>query len=201
MQSVPAMRPNRAKCPFTWRRRLDAGRRNQSKRTGDDQPGRTTSIHGPHRVKTLSTSSPPQRHSRREPVSVRPPSLFRALNILPACSSFVSQQTGSGSASTEDHLFPVGTSCAGSKRRCGKTGRRMTSPSKMAATRRSQALVRTRGCRCGRRRCSFITYLAAPIELKSFQVKVLCPTFDKAGVKRELLDSVKARKLAYYGHT
>jgi len=139
LQSVPAMRPNSAKCPFTWRRRLDAGRRNQSKRTGDDQPGRTTSIHGPHRVKTLSTSSPPQRHSRREPVSVRPPSLFRALNILPACSSFVSQQTGSGSASTEDHLFPVGTSCAGSKRRCGKTGRRMTSPSKMAATRRSQA--------------------------------------------------------------
>jgi len=25
--------------------------------------------------------------------------------------------------------------------------------------------------------------------------------FNKAGVKRELLDTVKARKLAYYGHT
>jgi len=25
--------------------------------------------------------------------------------------------------------------------------------------------------------------------------------FNKAGVKRELIDTVKARKLAYYGHT
>jgi len=25
--------------------------------------------------------------------------------------------------------------------------------------------------------------------------------FNKAGIKRELLDTVKARKLAYYGHT
>jgi len=28
-----------------------------------------------------------------------------------------------------------------------------------------------------------------------------CVVLNKAGVKRELLDTVKARKLAYYGHT
>jgi len=38
--------------------------------------------------------------------------------------------------------------------------------------------------------------------VKSKENKIcLTPAFNKAGIKRELLDTIKARKLAYYGHT
>jgi len=53
-------------------------------------------------------------------------------------------------------------------------------------------------------------YRALPFEMKGLRM-ILCVSWtakktnewvlNKAGVKRELLDTVKARKLAYYGHT